>query len=133
MTWLVPRIGLRWLVLADALCILVFTCIGMLSHDKAITGNGIARDTVPLLGAWLGAALLLQAYRRPSARRVIGTWALAMPVGVLIRALVLGRDLNGRQLAFLITTMCFSALLIGGVRWVLSAASGAARGRPADA
>ena len=117
-----PLVGARWLVLADALCILVFTCIGMLSHDRGITGNGIARDTVPLLGAWLGAALLLRTYRRPSVARLLATWAVGIPAGVLVRALVLGRDLDGGQAAFLLTTLGFSALLIGGARLGLGTA-----------
>jgi hypothetical protein len=32
---------------------------------------------------------------------VLATWALGVPVGVLIRALVLGRSLNGKEATFL--------------------------------
>jgi len=89
------------LALSDTIAILVFATVGLLSHDHGLSATGYARDALPILGAWFAVALLLRTYVRQRPRRVLATWALGVPVGVLIRALVLGRSLNGKEATFL--------------------------------
>src|SRR5262249_35026948 len=57
---------LRLLPLADALGILTFATVGLLSHDHALSLSGYARDALPVLGGWFAAALVFGAYRSPS-------------------------------------------------------------------
>jgi hypothetical protein len=102
-------------VIADATALVLFAVVGMLSHD-GISAAGFARDALPLLATWFGVAAAVGTYRRPSWRTLLLTWAVAVPLGVLLRALVLGRDLDGSQLAFLTTTLVFTLLFLGGLR-----------------
>lgn len=56
-----------------------------------------------------------------SVRRFLTTWALGIAAGVLVRALILGRALNGRQAAFLATSLVFTLLFVVAARAVLRA------------
>jgi hypothetical protein len=96
----------------DGAAIVVFAVIGMLSHDGAVFATGFARDALPLLAGWFGVALALGTYRRPSRRKLVATWAVGIPLGVLVRGWALGRHADGKQLAFLTTTLIFTGLLI---------------------
>ena len=71
-----PRASARSLVLADSAVIFGFTLVGMLSHGRAITVAALLRDSVPLLGGWLGAAMLFGLYGRSSWRRLVGVWSI---------------------------------------------------------
>jgi TRAP-type uncharacterized transport system fused permease subunit len=104
------------LALADAAALVLFAIVGMLSHD-GVSASGLARDALPLLAAWFAVALVVGTYRGPSWRTLLQTWALAVPLGVLLRALVLGRDLDGGQAAFLATTLVFTLLFLAAVRY----------------
>ena len=115
-----PALGGPRAALADAIAILLFTTVGLLSHD-ALSGRGYARDGLPLLGCWFAATLALRLYARPSWRRLVACWAVAIPLGVLVRALVLGRALDGDQAAFLGVTLAFSLVFLVGVRLLASA------------
>jgi hypothetical protein len=106
--------------LGDAAAILLFTTVGLLSHD-ASSVRGYARDGLPLLVAWFAVALALRLYSRPSWRRLLVCWAVAIPLGVLARALVLGRTLDGDQAAFLGVTLVFSLVFLVGMRLLASA------------
>lgn len=93
-----------------------------------MSGRGYAHDALPLLAGWFATALLLRAYRRRSWRTLLATWAVGIPVGVALRALVLGRAWNGKQLAFLATTLVFT-LVFGLVLRLAASAGSAARRR----
>lgn len=101
---------------SDALAILLFAIIGVLSHDHSLTVVHVLRDAGPVGGGWFAAALLFGAYRRPGWRTLLPTWAAGVLAGVLVRAGILGRDLNGKQLAFLITTLIVVLVLVLGLR-----------------
>jgi hypothetical protein len=110
------------LAAADALAIVAFVTVGLVSHRHGVSATGYARDALPLLGGWFGVALALRTYRAGGTRRLLATWAVGIPLGVLIRALVLGRSLNGSELAFLGVTLAFSLLFVLGLRAALGAA-----------
>ena len=118
------------LAASDALAIVAFVTVGLLSHQHRATATGYARDALPILAAWFLAALFFRTYSRGGRSRLLATWAVGVPLGVLIRALVLGRSLDGDQLAFLGVTLVFSLLFVVGLRSLLSATrrfAGAAR------
>jgi hypothetical protein len=100
----------------DAAALVAFAAIGMLSHDGALFLAGFVRDALPLLAAWFAVAVAVGTYRRPSVRRLILTWAIAVPLAVLVRGIALGRHADSMQAAFLATSMAFTLLLILGFR-----------------
>jgi hypothetical protein len=114
----------RLLPFSDALAIVAFATVGLLSHDHALSASGYARDALPLLAGWFAAALLLGTYRRPSTRTLLAAWAVGVPLGVLVRALALGRSLEGDQAVFLGITLAFTLLFLLAFRAVLRLALG---------
>jgi hypothetical protein len=97
--------------LADAAAILVFALVGMASHHRLGAG-GLLRDALPLLGGWFAAAAAFRLYRRGGTRRLLATWVVGVPLGVLVRALALGRALDRHEAAFLATTLVFTLLFV---------------------
>jgi hypothetical protein len=106
------------LAVADGLALVAFVTVGLLSHDHAPSLGGYARDLLPLLAGWYGAAAAFGLYRGGGRRPLLLTWAVGVPAGVLIRALVLGRSLDGGEAAFLGVTLVFTGLFVLGFRAV---------------
>jgi hypothetical protein len=98
----------------DAAAIVVFAIVGLLSHHAS--PGAFAHDALPLLGGWFVVALATRLYIRFSPARFLVTWAAGITAGVLARALILGRDLNGRQAAFLATSLVFTLLFVVAAR-----------------
>jgi hypothetical protein len=92
----------------------LFAIVGLLSHHAS--ASAFARDALPLLGGWFAAALVTRLYRRPSIARLLVTWAAGITAGVLVRALILGRRLDGHQAAFLATSLVFTLLFVLALR-----------------
>ena len=107
------------LALADALALLLFTTVGLVSHGFELAGY--VRDALPLEVAWFAVALAVRLYPRGSWRRVLLCWIASVPLAWFVRALVLGRALDGRELAFLGITLVFTLLFLGGARAVVAA------------
>jgi hypothetical protein len=106
----------RLLPAADALGIAAFATLGLVLHDEALSPAGYARDLLPILAGWYAATLAFGAYRRPSWRTLLATWIVGVPAGVLLRALVLGRDLDGGQAVFLALTLAFTLAFVVAAR-----------------
>lgn len=119
------------LAVGDAAAIVLFAVIGLANHKEGITGAGLARNVLPILGVWFVAAPFVGTYARPGARTLLGTWLLAVPIGVTIRALALNRAADGSQIVFGIVTLVATLILLLAWRGIASFA--AARGnRPAQ-
>ena len=101
------------LPVCDAAAIVVFVTIGLVSHHRGLNAAGYARDTLPLAAGWFGAAALFHLYGGHGRRALLATWALGIPAGVLVRALVLGHSLNGGEAAFLGVCLVVIGLLVG--------------------
>jgi hypothetical protein len=97
--------------LADGVALLAFVVVGVVSHEHALAGRALLHDAVPLLGGWFGVALAVGAYRRGGRRQLL-PWCVGLPLGVLVRALWLGHALDGRQAAFLATTLAFGGAFV---------------------
>jgi hypothetical protein len=119
--------GRPFFAIADALAILVFVAIGLISHHGGVSLAGYARDALPFLGCWFGAALLFRLYSRPGRWRLAATWAVGVPAAVLVRALVLGRHLGSKEAAFLVVSLVTIGVLVLVFRRL---ASRAFRGSP---
>lgn len=102
--------------LIDGVAILAFTIVGVVSHRGALPPAALAKDALPLLGGWFLAALVFRLYSRHTTRAFLVTWAVGIPLGVLVRAAALGRLDEPRQLAFLVTTLILSLVFVLGAR-----------------
>jgi hypothetical protein len=118
------RRGWMWPA-ADAAALVAFSVVGLLSHHGTVPAGGLAHDALPLLAGWFAAALVFRLYTRPSVSRLLATWVCGVTAGVVLRALVLGRSLNGHEAAFLGVALAFTLLFVVVLR--LAAAATVAR------
>jgi hypothetical protein len=105
------RSGTVWYVLADAAALIVFVLIGIRGH-RAGTVEGFLRNAVPLLGVWFLIAWLAHTYRRPGWRSLLRNWIVAVPVGLLVRTLIVGSPRGGRILVFIAVGLAFALLFL---------------------
>jgi hypothetical protein len=108
------------LALADASALVLFAVVGLLSHDGKVSVVGLGRDALPLLAGWFAAALLFGTYRRRSVRTLLLAWVVGVPLGVVLRALVLGRALDGREATFLLVSLVFTLVFVLALRVTLA-------------
>ena len=102
--------------------IVVFAVVGLVLASRV--GRRRSRTTrCRCSAAGSPSALATRLYERPSLRRLLATWAVGITGGVLVRALILGRHLDGHQAAFLALARLHSL-------FVRSSRARAARGRP---
>jgi len=112
-----------WVAVAiDGSAILAFTIVGIVSHRGALPASALAEDALPLLGAWFAAAVAFRLYERRTWRALLLTWAVGIPLGVLVRAAALGRLDEPRQLAFLATTLVLSLVFVLAARTLVALA-----------
>lgn len=119
----------RLAIAADTAAIVVFALIGNLSHHSGVTASGLARDILPLLGGWLAAGLLFDLYRRPTLRRLAGTWLVGITAGVVIRAAILHHTNVGKEAAFLAVALVFAGLFALAARALTASVLPRARSR----
>ena len=105
----------RSAVASDAAAIVLFAVVGLLSHDGSVSGAGLARDALPLLGGWFAAALLVGLYARGTPLRLAASWLAGITAGVALRAAILGHTDVGKEAAFLAVALAFTLLFgVGG-------------------
>jgi len=107
------------LAIGDGLVLIVFVIIGLLNHEKGITAAGLARTALPLLGAWFVVSALDGNYREPGTKRLVLTWAIAVPVAVTIRALILHHTVISKQISFGIVALVITLAFLLSWRLVL--------------
>ena len=112
-----PTLGLA---LGDAAAIFLFAVVGLLNHDEGITLSGLARNVLPILGVWFAIAPFTGVYKRPSYGTMIVTWAIAVPVGVAIRAVALHRAADEHQVAFAIVALIVTLVFLSAWRAIAS-------------
>jgi DUF3054 family protein len=110
-----------WVLAAgDAAAIIVFAVLGLLNHDEGITAAGLARNVAPILGVWFAIAPFTGVYNHPGFRRMMVTWAIAVPVGVAIRAVALHRAADEHQVAFAIVALLVTLVFLSAWRAIAS-------------
>ena len=105
------RPGAVWYVLADAAALVVFVVVGLRGH-RGSTIEGFLRNAVPLLGAWFLVAAASHIYRRPGWRSLLRNWILAVPIGLLVRTVIVGSPRGARILVFVAVGLAFTALFL---------------------
>jgi hypothetical protein len=103
--------GAIWYALADAAALVVFVLIGLRGH-RVTTVEAFLRTAVPLLAAWFLVAWLAHAYRRPGWRSLLRTWVVAVPIGLLVRTLIVGSPNGVRILVFIAVGLAFTLVFL---------------------
>lgn len=100
-----------WYVVADATALIAFVVIGLRGHQGSAI-EGFLRNAVPLLGTWFLVASASHMYRRPGWRRLLRNWILAVPIGLLVRSVIVGSPRGARILVFVAVGLAFTLLLL---------------------
>ncbi len=103
--------GAVWYALADTAALVVFVLIGIRGHHTG-TVDGFLRNAIPLLGVWFVVAWLAHTYRRPGWRSLLRNWIVAVPVGLVVRTLIVGSPGGVRLLVFLAVGLAFTLLFL---------------------
>jgi len=103
----------RLTLAVDVLAIAAFVLIGMRSHSDAAAVSIFLRNFVPVTGAWLVVAWLVGTYRPPTPIGLIATLLIAIPIGVLLRAVWVRSWSAGEVLTFALVALVFATMLIG--------------------
>lgn len=98
--------------MVDALALIAFVLVGIRSHHESGAVALFLRNAVPLLVAWFVVAVAVGTYRRPSTRTLLINWAVAVPVGLIARSLVIGSPTGGRLVTFLGVGLAFTLLFL---------------------
>lgn len=102
----------KMLATGDAVCILLFAVVGLLSHGEPVGFWGVARNALPILLVWYLVAPFLRTYSRPSWHSLLYTWAIAVSAGVWLRFMVLGKPFGLGFFIFLAITLAFTLLFL---------------------
>jgi hypothetical protein len=100
------------LAFVDALAIAAFVLAGIHAHQEGSTAELFARNAVPLLVCWFGAALVFHTYRNPGASTLLRTWAASTPIALLVRTALVGSPTGGRLVVLLAVAMTFTLLFL---------------------
>ncbi len=111
------------LAFGDLVVLLLFAALGRSSHDRppgAIPFVGVLSTAAPFVAGWFAVGAVLGAFRQSAMHSVRSaflltekTWLVAGPVGLLLRALFLGR---GIPLSFAAIVMSVNFVLLGAWR-----------------
>ena len=107
----------------DALALTAFVLTGAASHHDAGIAVVVVRNLLPLGAAWALSAVVVGTYRRRSWAALTQTWAVAAPVGILVRSWVVGSPTGWELVTFLLVGSGFSLLFLGIGRLLLRVAS----------
>jgi hypothetical protein len=99
----------------DAVALLVFVTIGLLSHHDGLSVGDYARVGLPFLGCWFIAAYVFGLYRRPTRGAFLRTWAVGIPAGVLVSRITTW-SFHWDGFVFLLVALTFSLLFIVAAR-----------------
>jgi len=108
------------LACGDAAAIVLFAVIGLANHKEGLSAAGLSRNTLPILGVWFAIAPFIGTYSRPGLRTLATSWAIAVPAGLAIRAVVLHRSASGSQVTFGLVTLVVTLLLLLAGRGIAS-------------
>ncbi len=100
----------RLLPLTDAVALVVFVAIGVLTHDASATA--FVRDLACILGGWFVIALAVRLYTRAGWWRLVVTWLAGVSLGVLVRAAIVGHV----AVDFWAIALAFTALFLIATR-----------------
>lgn len=105
----------RQFLLVDLLALGLFSLVGASFHGRAPDLAVVVRTFLPLALSWLAVAFWVGTYREASWRTFALTWVVAVPAGILVRQLLLGRLTSSGTWIFLVVgTVMSGAFLAAG-------------------
>jgi hypothetical protein len=110
--------------IADGAALMFFTVLGARFHSLPLEPDVVLRTTLPLWAAWFVTAVLLGTYARRRWWVFLLNWAVAVPAGLLIRQLTLGRELDFATAVFVGVSMAATLPLLLAGRGLLAALRG---------
>jgi hypothetical protein len=111
MRWTDGTRAARRVMAIDLLALPLFVIVGMGSHDEDRVGVFL-RNAVPLEAAWLAVSLVVRTYRPPTFRTFIVTWAIAVPVGLVVRTVLADRFGDDGMWVFFGVALAFTLLFL---------------------
>jgi hypothetical protein len=111
----------RAAALVDGLALTTFVVVGVLQHDGGSILRGLVRTGIPLLGAWYLVAFAVGTYRRPGWLSAVLTWAIAVPIGLIVRSVVRGGPWGHGLIVFGGVALGFTLAFVLGGRLLLLA------------
>lgn len=103
---------------ADAVGLLVFVVLGLRFHYLPIEAEAVLRTALPLWATWFLVAAILRTYAKRSWKVFLLNWAVAVPAGLVLRQVLLGRDLDHATLVFVAWGMAATLILLVAARAV---------------
>jgi hypothetical protein len=100
----------------DVVALALFVVTGMRSHHEGSQAAIFLRNFIPITAAWLVVAPFVGTYRPPSIRSMLLAWAIAVPVGLLVRSALLGDLFETRILTFFAVALAFTLLFLSAGR-----------------
>jgi hypothetical protein len=107
------------LVAADLAALVAFTVLGARLHGAAVGWDLLLRTFLPLATSWGLVASVLGTYRTGRWTTFVVTWAVAIPLGILLRQALAGRLGSPGTWAFLLVGTATSGLLLALARLVV--------------
>lgn len=104
--------GAASLAVADGLALFAFVAVGLRSHHIGAIAGIVGRNALPLAVAWIVMALIIGTYRRRDLSSLVLTWAIAVPVALLVRTWWVGSPRGDRVVVFLIVGLAFTGLFL---------------------
>ena len=106
------RASARAAAAVDVAALVAFVLVGAAEHGEGLALSALARTGLPLLGAWLLVASALGTYQRLGWTRLVLTWLVAVPLGLVVRSAVRGGPWGRGLLVFGGVAMAFTLLFL---------------------
>lgn len=100
----------------DLLGLLLFSVLGAAFHGVGLDTGLVVRTFLPLAFSWLGVASAVGTYRSVGWKSFGITWLLAVPLGIVVRQLLLGRLASPGTWTFLLVGTVTSGAVLALVR-----------------
>lgn len=109
------------LAVVDAVALLTFVAVGLRSHRIGAIAEVAARNAVPLAVTWIVVCVVVGTYRRRDVSSLVITWAIAVPVALVVRTWWVGSPQGWRIVVFLAVGLAFTLLFLSLGRALVAA------------
>jgi hypothetical protein len=92
--------------------LVTFVAVGLRSHRIGAIAEIAARNAVPLAVTWIVVSAAVGTYRRRDLSSLVITWAIAVPVALLVRTWWVGSPQGGRIVVFVAVGLAFTLLFL---------------------
>ncbi len=93
---------------ADLLALFFFAATGVYAHHHALPLAELLKAVWPFWLAWVLVAPFTGTWKSGEPRKLLLTWAVAVPAGVVVRFIAYAEPLDARRAMFFITSLVFS-------------------------